>query len=311
MFCRRAVTAKVSGQAERGATLSLATGEVAARGALMRGRLWPVALVAAGFSFFATPAIADELSAADAVRRDATTFETSMRVRSVWTEIAFRGDRPKAWDDIVSPEFRASLRVLAGLFEAKLEIGALADRFAHFETVDTNSLRGELQVGVNTGAWSYLVEWKPRDVFKEGFSNFLVGLDTYDARVRHRFVADVFAGLPPGLFQATVAAGYTASTPSLFERNFAEFEVEMVQGFNHGLALIIAPKLELSDYPAFPGPVRRDDAVFSLRLIPTYNFSSGIALSLEGQATIAFSTRDTKTGEAWALTPILRLQKAF
>ncbi len=277
----------------------------------MWGRFWPVALVAAGLGVFATGAIADELSTADAARRNATVFETSTRARFGWTEMAFRGDRPKAWDATESPEFRASLRFLAGIFEAKLEIGTLADRFAHFETIDANSLRGELQLGVNTGAWSYLAEWKPRDVFREGFGNFAVGLDTYDARVRHRFVANVFPDLPPGLFQATVAAGYVASTPSLFERNFTELEVEIVQGFNHGLALIIAPKLELSDYPAFPGPVRRDDAVLSLRVIPTYDFGSGIALSLEGQATLAFSTRDTKTGETWALTPILRLQKAL
>jgi len=277
----------------------------------MGGRQGLAALVVAGFAVFSTYARADELTVADAARPSVATFETSTRARFSWTEIAFRGDRPKAWDEITSPEFRASLRILAGLFEAKLEIGAIADRFARFETVDTNSLRGELQLGVNTGGWSYLLEWKPRDVFREGFANFVAGFETYDLRLRRRFTAAVFGDTPPGLFQASFATGYTASTPSLFKRNFAEFEFEMVQGFGNGVALTIAPKLELSDYPAFTGPERREDAQLSLRLIPSYNFAGGVALSLEGQATIAFSTRDTKTGETWSLTPILRLQKAL
>jgi hypothetical protein len=34
-------------------------------------------------------------------------------------------------------------------------------------------------------------------------------------------------------------------------------------------------------------------------------------LSLEGQATVALSTLETKTGESWAVTPIIRLQKAL
>jgi len=267
------------------------------------------ALVVAGLGIFPLTARADDLSVADAVRPGATVLETSSRVRFGWTEIAFKGDRPKAWDETTSPEFRATLRILSGFFEAKLEIGALADRYAYFETVDTNSLRGELQVGVNTGAWSYLVEWKPRDVFKEGFGDFAVGLNTYDVRLRDRFAANIFAELPRALFQASLAAGYTASTPSLFERNFAEFELEVFQGFANGLALTLAPKLELADYPSWPE--RREDALFSLRVIPSYDFGSGIALSLEGQATIAVSTRDNKTGETWALTPILRLQKAL
>ena len=278
-------------------------------GARMRGRFGLVALVVAGLGTFSICVRADDLSVADAVRHDITTLETSTRVHFGWTEIAFKGDRSKAWDEITSPEFRASLRVLAGLFEAKLEIDAFADRFAYFETIDTNSLRGELQLGVNTGAWSYLVEWKPRDVFREGFGDFAVGLNIYDVRLRDRFAANVFAGMPRALFQASLAAGYAAATPSLFERNFAEFELEMFQGFGNGLALTVAPKLELSDYPAWPE--RREDALFSLRLIPSYDFGSGVALSLEGQATIAVSTRDNKTGETWALTPILRLQKAL
>ena len=81
----------------------------------MGGRFWPAALVVAGAGLFAASARADELPTQGPARPDAAILETSTRVRLGWTEIAFRGDRPKAWDEIVSPEFRASLRVLAGL----------------------------------------------------------------------------------------------------------------------------------------------------------------------------------------------------
>ena len=92
-------------------------------------------------------------------------------------------------------------------------------------------------------------------------------------------------------------------------RHFAEFELEIVQRFGNGFALLVAPKIELSDYLDFPG--ERQDAIFSLKLVPTYSFGGGLTLSLEGQATIAFSTLDIKTGETWELTPLLRLQKAL
>jgi hypothetical protein len=276
----------------------------------MRGYVRFAALLAAGLLNISTLAQADETRLTDGVATDATIFETSARVRYGWTEMAFRGDRPKAWDESMSPEFRASLRVLSGLFEGKIEIGALADRYVEFDRISTDSLRGELQLGVNTGAWSYLAEWKPRDVFVPGYKDFLVGLNMYDARVRNRFSADLFAGLPSGLFQATVAVGYVASTPHLYARNFAELELEMVQRFGGGFALMVAPKLELSDYLDFDGRDRKD-AALSLRLIPTYSFGGGVTLSVEGQATVALSTLDNKTGETWSLTPILRLQKSL
>ncbi len=275
----------------------------------MGGRFWPAALVVAGAGLFAASARAEELPTPAAVRPDATIFETSTRVRLAWTEIAFRGDRPKAWDEIVAPEFRASLRVLAGLFEGKLEVGILADRFAHFENIDVDHLRSEAQLGLNTGAWSYLLEWKARNVFEPGFDDFVAGQNAYALRLRDRFAVDLFAGLPAGLFQASLAGGYVAATPHLMARNFAEVELEMVQRFGDGFALMIAPKLELSDYLDFPGD--RKDAIFSVKLVPSYSFGGGITLSLEGQATIAFSTLDTKTGETWELTPLLRLQQAL
>lgn len=273
----------------------------------MGGRYGLAALVAASLG------IMPSAQAGDFESSPATpglTFETSARARLAWTEIAFRSNRPKAWDEISSPELRASLRLLSGLFEGKIELGAFADRYDHFESVDTDSLRAEVQFGINTGPWSALAEWKPRDVFQPGIGDFVVGLEMYDLRLRDRFALTMRDSWRPSQVQASFAAGYVASTPDLYRRKFAEFELELVQRFDGGLAFTVAPKLELSDYADFPGG-KREDAAVSVRLIPAYEFGGGLSVSVEGQATIAFSTRDTKTGETWALTPILRLQKAL
>lgn len=274
----------------------------------MLGRLG--AALAAAVAFVAS-AVADDLPRpVEPSRPDATIFETSARLRLNWSEIVFRGNRPKAWDNVMSPEVRASIRVLAGLFEGKAEIGFAADHFAHFSANNVEVLRGEVQLGLNTGDWSYLVEWKGRDVFEPGITDFLVGLNTYDMRVRHRFTADVFEALPAGLVQASAAAGYVAATPELFAKTFVEFELEALQRFDGGFTLLLAPKLELSDYRDFAGQDRKD-AVLGLRVVPAYSFGDGLTLSLEGQVAVAFSTLDAKTGETWELTPILRLQKSL
>jgi len=266
------------------------------------------ALVVAGV-FAVAAAQADEAAPAPS-RPDATIFDTSARVRLAWTELPFRSNRPKGWDEIVAPEARAALRILAGLFEGKAEIIVAADRFAHFQDVNVDVLRSEVQLGVNTGAWSYLLEWRTRNIFEPGYDEFIIGQNFYAVRVRHRFPLAVFDDLPVGLFQASVAGGYVASTPHLLQRDFAEFELEWVQRLSDGFAVTVAPRLELADYHAFP-PGDREDAVLSVRLAPTYNFGDGLTLSLEGQAIIAFSTLESKTGEGWELTPILRLQKAL
>ena len=204
------------------------------------------------------------------------------------------------------------LSLKAELIEVDAKAGGL--KTPAFAALNPNMkapvLRVELQLGINTGTWSYLAEWKPRDVFQPGFGDFIAELDTYDLRLRKRFSADLFDGLQPGLFQASLAAGYVAATPHFFARDFAEMEVEMVQRLSRGFVFTIAPKLELSDYLNFAGS-DREDAIVSLRLIPAYNFSDGVTLSLEGQASIAFSTLETKAGETWSLTPILRMQKAL
>ena len=243
-------------------------------------------------------------------RPDATIFDTSARVRLAWTEIPFRPNRPKGWDEIVGPEIRAGFRVLSGLFEGKAEVIVGADRFAHFQIANSDQLRGEVQLGLNTGAWSYLLEWRTRNIFEPGYDEFLIGQNFYALRIRHRFPLAVFDDLPVGLFQASVVGGYVASTPHLLQRDYAELELEWVQRFGGGFAVVVAPKLELADYHAFP-PGDREDAVLSLRVTPSYNFGDGLTLSLDGQAIIAFSNLDIKTGETWELTPILRLQKSL
>lgn len=241
---------------------------------------------------------------------DSLTIESSLRSKFAWTEIAQRSNKPKAWDEIISPESRISAKLLSGLFEGKLELGLLTDQFAHFDSSTSYSLKSELQLGIRLGNWSLLGEWKGRDVFAYDDDRFLVGLNTYDLRARHRFTAPLFDGLPPAQMQLSIAGGYNASMPSLFRRNFAEAELEAMQLLGNRFALLVAPKIELSDYPAFDGTDRKD-AVVSLRLVPSYTFDSGVTVSVEGQATVAFSTLETKAGESWGMTPIIRLQQTF
>jgi len=276
----------------------------------MLRRLVLATLAVASTSLLMGAARADDALVPVPKTTDAIVFEASARLGAGWSEIALGGNGPKAWDESVSPEFRASLRVLAGLFEGKLELGVVFDRFAHFADIDADSVRGELQLGINTGAWSYLAEWKPRNVLDPEFGDLRGRFNNYDVRVKHRFAGELFSGLPVGLFQASLAAGYMAATPDFFERTFAEAELELVQPFANGFVVIVAPKLELRDYIDFAGTDRKD-AVVSLRIAPTYSFGGGLTLSLEGQATIAVSTLETKCGETWSFTPILRLQKGL
>jgi hypothetical protein len=156
-----------------------------------------------------------------------------------------------------------------------------------------------------------LGEAKLRDIFATGFDDFLVGVNTYDVRARYRFAVTMLDDFPPVLFQASAAAGYAASTPDLFARNFAELELEALQRMGETFSLTLAPKLELSDYLQFPGGDERRDAAFSLRVIPAWNLGNGFSVSTEGQVTVTLSTREAKTGETWSITPILRLQKAL
>jgi hypothetical protein len=237
-------------------------------------------------------------------------FDTSQSVRFWWTETAYFDDRPKAWDGIASPEISASLRALSGPFEAKVEIGAIADRFNHFQDFDADSLRAAVQFGWNPGDWSYVVEWEGFDVFEPGIGDFYVGFNTYDINVSRCFALNMIERLPAGLFQASLTAGYVASTFDPLERRFAEFELEWVQPCSGGMTMSLAPKVEFSDYPHF-SVAKRQDAIFSLTLAPTFNVAEGLTLTLEGQGSFAFSTLGSKSGEAWAITPTLRFQSGL
>jgi hypothetical protein len=269
------------------------------------------AAIAAVLTAFAAHSRADDAQPFAVAKQSSTTFEASTRVRLIWTEIAFRGNKPKAWDEITSPELRTSIRLQSGLFEGKLELASLEDLFARHPASNTRSLRAELQAGMVFDNWAVLAEWKPRDIFAPGFDDFLTGLNSYDIKLRDRFAMPLMPGMAPAATQATIAFGYVASTPNFYRRDFVELEVELVQRLSSDFAVTIAPKLELGDYLDFPGGEERNDATFSLRIIPAANLGNGLTVSVEGQATIAVSTRDTKTGESWALTPILKLQKAL
>lgn len=268
----------------------------------MLGRVVCAAIVAAAACGWADADTPDDPAKGTVVIAD-----TSESVRFWWTELALFDDQPKAWDAVASPEFSASVRALAGPFEAKVEIGALADRFVHFETFDADSLRALVLVGWNVSAWSAIVEWEGFDVFEPGIGAFYVGFNTYDVRVSRRFAARVIGGLPDGLFQASLTAGYVASTFDPVDKRFAELEVEWFQPCGNGWAFAIAPKLELGDYLHF-GPEKRRDAIVGLRVAPIYNIAEGMTLTLEGQASFAFSTYSTKSGETWAVTTIFRFQ---
>jgi len=126
-------------------------------------RVLCAAIVAAGGSSYANAKEPDE---------PIVIFETSESARFWWTGLAFFDDQPKAWDAVVSPEFSATVRALVGSFEAKVEIGAIADRFTHFESFDADSLRAAVQFGRNAGDWSYVIEWEGFDVFEPGIGTF-------------------------------------------------------------------------------------------------------------------------------------------
>jgi len=247
------------------------------------------------------PAAASETSDNSAV------FEASQSVHFWWTELTFFDDSPKAWDRIVTPELAVSVRASSGNFEASLEVGALSDRFEHFGAFDADSLRALAQFGWNSKNWSVVLEWEGFDVFEPGIGDFYVGFNTYDLFVAKRFTASVIEGLPLGLFEASLTAGYVASTFNPLDKRFASFELAWVQPIGGKMTLKVAPKIEFGDFLHFSTRTRRD-VTAQLRISPAYNLSDGVTLSLEAKGSFAFSTLETKTGETWTLTPTLTFQ---
>lgn len=237
-------------------------------------------------------------------------FETSESVRIWGTELADFLDAPKAWDTIASPEIAASLRVVMGSYEASAELGAIADRFDHFGSYDADSWRVYLAAGSNDGDWSYFLEWERFEVYAPGYDTFYIGFDTADIYIVKRFAANVLPDAPAGQFSAAFTAGYTAATYTPLDMHFASLELEWVQSWGGNLSLAVAPKVEVDDYPHFSASHRRD-TLLSLKLAPSYAIGKHITLTLEGKATVALSTLETKTGETWELTPTFRFQAAL
>jgi hypothetical protein len=275
----------------------------------MGKRFWRAMLVAVGFGVCADALAQDASRSPTSLPTDTTIFETSVRYRFAWTEIPFRRDLPKGWDEVTGPEERIGIRVMSGMFEGKLEVGMISERFDTFSNVDADLFRGDAHLALNMGAWSTLIEWKGRDVFEPGFDEFITGINIYDLRVRRRFTLDLFGGAPPALMQASVAGGRMAASPHIHARNFGEMEVEAMQPFGGGFALMVAPRFAYEDFDDYTRD--REDAVLSLRVVPSYSFGGGLTFSLEGQAVVAFSTLSNKTGETWSVTPVLRYQHAL
>ena len=268
----------------------------------MVGRVLAAATVAAG--------LCGSVRAEESRNNPALFFETSESVRFWWTEIADFEDKPKGWDSIVSPEIAASLRLVAGAFEATAEIGAVADRFDHFGKFDADSWRALVAAGWNDGDWSYALEWETFDVYEPGYGMFYVGFDTYDIFIAKRFTANVLPDAPAGQFAASFTAGIVESTWSPLDMHFASLELEWTQSWGGNFSLAVAPKIEVDDFPHFSARPRRD-TVMSLKLAPSYAIGKHITLSLEGKASFAVSTLPTKTGETWELTPVFRFQTAL
>lgn len=276
----------------------------------MIGGLSCAAIAAAVLLCLSQPSFGEDLQPTPVVSKqgDFVSIETSLRSRFGWTELAFRGDRPKEWEEMMSPEARLTLRVLNGWFEGKVEVGGLTDEFREFHSNNSYGLKAEVQLGVRIGDWSVQGEWRGRNNFNLETEDFVVGINSYGVRVKRRASEQLVSGLSSAQLQLSVATGYSAALPELFQRYFIESELEAVQALGGGLAVMIAPKIEYSDYVDFAGHDRKD-AVFSFRIAPSYTWEDVVTISVEGQATTSYSTMDTKTGESWGITPILRLQR--
>lgn len=237
-------------------------------------------------------------------------IEVSSRVRFGWTEMAFNSDRPKAWDAVTAPEQRLALRLFAGDFEGKLEAIVLGDRFENFGGLDNDTLRGEASIAIKAGDWAYLIDWKPRYVYDEGFGEPFARLNSYALRARNRFKAELF-GVSDTFFQVLLSANYTdATTPQIATKVFVDAEMEVLQPLVGAWRVLMISRIELADFPEF-GVEDRRDATLSLRVMPSYDFGQGLSVGVEGKATVSLSTYDNKSGESWEVIPILRIQKAL
>lgn len=252
-------------------------------------RVWGTALVAACFAVGSA---------------NGATLETSVRERASATTVAFRGDRPKANDEIWETEARAVLRTTWLGLDIKLEAAALTDRFNHRPQLDADQLRGVVEVmGGCVAGWSCGVEWRPRYTYTPDFDEPLLRQNYAGAKAKRRWSETVF-GMKADMV-ATVAAGFAESTPVIFRRASLESELEATLRLNAMLSVLVAPKVELAAYTDF-FDLERNDIVSSLRIAPRADFGGGLSMSVEAQYQAVNSTRQNKDGETWSLTPVLR-----
>jgi hypothetical protein len=231
-------------------------------------------------------------------------LELSLRDKWQWTDIVFRGDRPKTEDRISSPEIRAVWRGLWQSLEAKIEIAAIGDRYLDQVQLDQDTFRAEMQIGAPCGKWTCMLEWRPRYGYREGFGEPIVRINYGGVKFRRRFSLDL--GFERKIaFQATIAGGYSDSWPNLFSRGLADAELEAVVPLGGPFDLVIAPKIEATAYTNFLD-LERNEILYSLRAAPRIAFAEGFSASLEMQYLSAASTRANKDGAIFSVMPSLR-----
>lgn len=240
---------------------------------------------------------------------NAATLETSVREKVSATSVAFRGNRPKANDEIWEAELRAVFRTNWRGLDVKIEAAALTDRFNHRPQIDTDQLRGVLEVmSACFAGWSCGVEWRPRYTYLPDFDEPLLRQNYGGVKAKRRW-REAFWGVNADML-ATLGAGYAESWPIVFRRASMEGEIESTLRFSEVFSVLVAPKLELATYTDFFG-LERNEIVSSLRVAPRADIGGGVSMSLEAQYQATNSTRQNKDGEVWSLTPVLRMTAAW
>jgi hypothetical protein len=239
----------------------------------------------------------------------AASLETSVREKISATSVAFRGNRPKANDEIWESEVRAVLRTRIANLDIKIEAAALTDRFNHRPQIDTDQFRGVVEImGACFDGWSCGVEWRPRYTYQPWFDEPLLRQNYGGVKAKRRW-SETLMGLKTDML-LTANFGYAESWPAVFRRASADAELEATVRLDGVYSILIAPKLEVAAYPQFFG-LERNEIASSIRIAPRADLGGGLSLSLEAQYQATNSTRQNKDGEVWSLTPILRMTAAW
>lgn len=231
------------------------------------------------------------------------TLEMSLREKATETSVAFRGNKPKANDEIWESELRGVFRAKWRALDIKIEAAALSDRFNHRPHQDTDQLRGVVELLLPCGEWSCGVEWRPRYTYLPDFDEPLLRQNYGGAKFKRRWAGDFWGERIA--FLATISGGYAESWPLVFRRISADGEVEATIKLDETWEILAAPKLEIATYTDFFG-LERNEILSTLRVAPRAELGSGVSVSVEGVYQATNSTRANKDGEVWTLTPILR-----